>query len=141
VLPAFPTPQEWQLGAEMVGPIMSRSFDQATKTRSYDSPFLGHMPSPYRNIQFNGECKALTITVGDTSRQGFIEIWTPAGILTWTRPDGFLELSSFDENVAPGSLLRADAPIRINRRGQVLLPMTSASGFAILLATPLAGTH
>jgi hypothetical protein len=141
-LPPFPTPQEWEIGAEVKGPVAAHAFDQAGNNRSYNSPFFGHMASPFRTVQFGPDCKPLLISIGDTYMRGKFEIWTGSGILTWVQPDGSLNLNGFSEKAAPGNLLRADTPIRVNRRGQVLLPVTTGgSGFAILLANPLGGVN
>ena len=126
----------------MSGPIMSGVFDPALNGRGYYSPFFGQIAAPWRTVQFGPTCKPILVSVGDTANRSHMEFWTPAGPLMFTRPDGSLELNGFAEKALPGNLARADTPIRVNRRGQVLLPVTTGgSGFAVLLANPLGGTH
>ena len=86
-LPPFPMPEEWEIGADVKGPIAAHAFDQAGNNRSYNSPFFGHMASPFRTVQFGPDCKPLLISIGDTYMRGKFEIWTGSGILTWVQPD------------------------------------------------------
>ena len=126
----------------MTGPITSGVFDPAVNGRGYYSPFFGQIAAPWRTVQFGANCKPLLVAVGDTANRSHIEFWTPSGPLMFTRPDGSLELNGLVEKALPGNLARADTPIRVNRRGQVLLPVSiGTSGFAILLANPLAGAQ
>ena len=109
-LPAFPMPQEWDIGADVKGPIAAHAFDQAGNNRSYNSPFFGHMASPFRTVQFGPDCKPLLIAIGDTFMRGKFEIWTGSGILTWVQPDGSINL-----NGLPRRLRRATCFAPIHR--------------------------
>jgi hypothetical protein len=136
-LPAFPLPADWIVGGESKGPITSTAFDApGGKPRAYESPFFGHMGSPFRTILY-ADCVPQVIVVGDATLHGKFEFWTPNGLLTYTRPDGFLELPGFMGRVLPTTLARRDAPVQINRRGQVaFLVSLDPEGYAIILATP-----
>jgi hypothetical protein len=138
-LPPFPMPSEWAIGAEMKGPLASSAFDGPGpgKQRAYESLFFGHMGSPFRTIQYAGDCSAQLIVIGDSLLRGKFELWTPDGLLTYTQPDGYLQLPGFTGKVLPGALVRRDAPFRMNRRGQIAMPVgVEPGGYAILLATP-----
>jgi len=136
-LPEFPYPPAWQVGDQMVGPIASHFFDAPAKARSYESRFFGPMGTPFRVIQFSADCKPLLIVIGDNFLKGRFELWTPNGLLTHTKDNGFLALDGFSGNVLPGPLVRTEPPLRINRHGQIAIPVSlEPDGYAILLATP-----
>jgi hypothetical protein len=139
-LPAFPYPAEWeQLGAAVSGPITSHSYDGPPNAKAFESSLIGKLPTPFRTLQFASDCRPLLIAIGDNSRRGQFEIWTPAGLLTHTRADGFLELPGFGKNVLPGSLVRSETSARINRRGVIAFPVVyDTDSYTILLATPAA---
>jgi hypothetical protein len=136
-LPEFPYPPAWQVGDQMLGPIASHFFDAPAKARSYESHFFGPMGTPFRVIQFSADCKPLLIVIGDNFLKGRFELWTPNGLLAHTKDNGFLAFDGVSGNVLPGALVRTEPPLRINRRGQIAMPVTiEPEGYAILLATP-----
>jgi hypothetical protein len=136
-LPEFPYPPAWQVGDIMLGPIASHFFDAPAKARTYESRFFGPMGTPFRVIQFSSDCKALFIVLGDNFLKGRFELWTPNGLLTHTKDNGFLALDGFSGNVLPGALVRTEPPLRINRHGQIAMSVNiEPEGYAILLATP-----
>jgi hypothetical protein len=139
-LPTFPYPSEWEVGAPMPGPITSHVWEDPVSGRGYDSPF-GRMNAPFRNLQFASDCRPTLIVIGDNAVRRY-ELWSPAGILTFTGPDGLFHFEGFTGKVTPGPLLKTDTPLRINRRGQIALPVRfDAEGWAILLATPAEGSR
>jgi hypothetical protein len=139
-VPEFPIPAEWvAVGTDMKGPIASHIFDAPAKNRIYESRFFGPMGAPFRVIQFSADCKPLLIIVGDNFLKGRFEIWTPNGLFSRTVPEngGFLDLKGFTGRVLPDQLVRSDTPLRINRHGQVLVPVNfEPDGYALLLGTP-----
>lgn len=140
-LPKFPYPPEWEVGASMTGPITSHVWEDPVSGRTYDSPFFGRMNSPFRNLQFASDCRPQLIVIGDNAVRRY-ELWSPAGLLMHTGPDGFFRFEGFSGKVAPGPLVRSDTPLRINRLGQVALPVKfDAEGWSILLATPTEGSR
>jgi hypothetical protein len=138
-VPEWPIPSAWHVGDEMIGPIAGHLFEAPVKNRFYEALVFDRMITPFRIIQCSAEGKPLIITVGDNSQPGHFEIHTPNGLLTYTKDDGFLDLGAFPGNVLPGLVVRADTPLRVNRHGQVLLPVTFEDRYAILLATPIGG--
>jgi hypothetical protein len=136
-LPAFPLPSDWVIGAQVKAPLTSSVFDApGAKQRAYESPLFGHMGLPFRTILYS-DCVSQVIILGDGLLRGKFEFWTANGLLTYTRPDGFLELPGFGGKALPASLARRDAPIQINRKGQIVfLANLDSEGYAILLATP-----
>jgi hypothetical protein len=136
VLPAFPVPQEWQIGAGVSGGIASHVFDASVGNRQYYSPVFGLMSAPLRIVHFAASCQATLVAIVDPTQRGRFELWTPAGMATWTRPDGSLELNGIAERATPVNLIRLDPPLRINSRGQILMPVNTPAGFALLLGTP-----
>jgi len=141
-LPVFPAPSEWQMGADASGPVASHVYEAPVKGRSYDSPFYGHLTSPFRTIQFSADCRTLVVTIGDTSARGRLELHTPAGVLTYVKPDGFYAFPGVSEKINAGPFINSDAALRINRRGQLLLSgRTQSEGIVLLLATPIGGVN
>jgi hypothetical protein len=144
-LPEFPIPAEWvAIGTDMKGPIASHIFDAPAKARVYESRFFGPMGSPFRVIQFSADCKPLLIVIGDNFLKGRFEMWTPNGLFSRTLPDGggFLDLNGFAGRVLPDRLVRENTPLKINRHGQVLVPVSfDPDGYAIILGTPVGGPH
>ncbi|HTX35088.1 MAG TPA: hypothetical protein VME43_08705 [Bryobacteraceae bacterium] len=138
--PAFPYPGSWNFGDEMTGPISSHLYEEAPKTKPYESRYLGRLSATSRITQFNQECKPLLITIADTSQPDRFEIRTPNGLLTNTRADGFLDLNGYAGKALPDRLARVETPMRVNRSGAVLIPVRIApERFAILLGTPPSG--
>jgi hypothetical protein len=132
----------WKFGDEMSGPIVSRLFESAPRSKTYDSPFFGHINTAFRSIQFGGDCKPLLVVIGDEANPVHFEIWTPNGLLLHTQKDGSIELKGFPENARSSSLARLDTPFRVNRRGQILIPVNAEpKGYAVLLATPAEGSR
>ena len=135
--PEFPYPPAWQVGDDMIGPIASHLFEGAAKARTYESRFFGPMGTPFRVIQFSSDCKALLVVIGDGFLKGRFELWTPNGLLTRTKPNGFLALDGFSRNILPAPLVRNEPLLRINRHGQIAMSVSiEPEGYAILLATP-----
>lgn len=136
-LPAFPMPQEWQIGMEMEGPSTSHVFEPEVKDRKFFSIVYGPLFAPFRIVHFNRACKPLLIAIGDIAAKGRLEVWTPAGLMAAQQPDGSYQFKGFAGTVKSSSFLRADSIIPINRRGQVVLSVTlSPEGRALLLGTP-----
>jgi hypothetical protein len=140
-LPLYPFPVEWAVSSEMKGPITSSVFDGPNaKQRAYESPFFGHMGSPFRNVYYTPDCVAQMIVIGDSVVHGKVELWGPNGLITNTQPDGFLQLPGYTGKVPPGALSRRDVMLSINRHGQMAMVVTlDPEGFAVLLATPIPG--
>jgi hypothetical protein len=136
-VPPFPYPSSWVAGDQMEGPIASHGVDSPVKPQPYESSILGKVAKAFRSIQYAADCKPLIITIADAAKPENIEVFTPIGLLTHTKPDGFLDLGSFTGRVLPYVARRSDTPVRVNNHGQVLLPVTvEPDGLAILLATP-----
>ncbi|MGA3091774.1 MAG: hypothetical protein ABSD75_24465 [Terriglobales bacterium] len=136
--PAFPMPPEWQLGDEPGGVIASHIIEAPGKTRPYDSPFYGRINSPIRVTQFSLDCRPLLIEISDSATRGRIEIWSPAGLVTYLQPSGFFAFNGLRQRVPPGSFVRAETTIRVNARGQLAIPVSlSPHGSAILIGTPI----
>jgi len=135
--PAFPFPGEWALGADNGGPVAAHLFEQGSASRSYESPFYGHITAPFRQIQFSKECRPLVVAIGDTSTQQRFEIHAPTGLLTYRKPDGAFAFPGFFQKVTSPSFLQSDASWQINRQGHIVLRVTTDGGFAVLLARPL----
>jgi hypothetical protein len=134
--PEWPYPSEWNIGTAVIGPIASHVSEAPAKNPIYDSPFFGKIPKPFREIQCSGAGTPLVIVIGDTKQRQY-EIWAGNGLLTHTRADGFLDLPGITGNVLPGQIIRGDTSLRINRVGQILMPVTlDPEGTALLLATP-----
>lgn len=139
-MPKFPFPIEWDMGAQMGGPTASQTFDPPAAGRVFDSPYYGHLNAPFRAIQFDADCHPLVIAIGDSSSRGRFEVYTPVGTLTYRNPDGSYQFRGFSGNVESASFVKTDAMLRINRKGQVLIPVTlTPNGYALLLGTP--STH
>jgi hypothetical protein len=141
-LPVYPMPAEWVIGADLKGPITSSLFDGPgpAKPRAYESPFFGHMASPFRTVHFAADCSPQVIVIGDAALRGKFELWTPQGLLTVTQLDGYLQLPGFSGKGSSGDFVRRDAPLWINQRGQIAMSVSIApEGYAIVLATPLTG--
>jgi hypothetical protein len=69
-------------------------------------------------------------------------MWSPKGMVTYTRRDGSLELNGYPGKVAPTQVIEADSPLRVNRKGQIAFPVRlEPEGSAILLATPNGGVR
>jgi hypothetical protein len=134
--PAYPFPGEWAIGSESTGPVAGRSFEQPNPSRAYDSPFYGHIVSPFRQIQFNSSCEVLTVAIGFPNGQ--FEVRTPKGLLTHKGPNGAFVLPGFSQTVTSGSFLQSDSAFIYNRRNQIALRVVTENGFALLLATPTA---
>jgi hypothetical protein len=136
--PAFPLPAEWQLGDEPGGVIASHIIEAPGKTRPYDSPLYGRINSPIRVTQFSADCRPLLIEISDSSTRGRIEIWSPAGLVTYLQPSGFFIFNGFQQRVPSGAFVRAETTIRVNARGQIAIPVSlSPHGSAILIGTPI----
>jgi hypothetical protein len=140
-LPAFPMPAEWQMGADPGGPIVGHAFEAASPGRVYDSPVYGSLKSPIRSVQYAADCRPILIALADAAARGRFELWTPSGLLTFEQPDGSWDFPGFAEKVASGAFARTDTSIRINKRGQVLVPVNLARGSALLLGTPAGGPN
>jgi len=141
-LPSSILPPEWLMGADISGPVASHAFDAPAKPEPYDSPVYGRLASPFRQLQFSSDCKALIVIVGDRAARGRYEIATPAGLLTYAAPDGHYVFPGVSERVTSGPFLKADVVYRVSRRGQLLLPVKlDPEGFALLLATPVNGAN
>lgn len=120
----------------MNGPIASHVFDPAASGRTYLSPYYGILNTPFRTILFGSNCQPLLIAIGDGSARGRFEVWSPLGMVTRQKPEGFYEFKGFAGNVQSSSFLKPDA-MRVNKRGQVLIPVSlSPQGYALLLGTP-----
>jgi hypothetical protein len=133
----FPYPSSWAAGDQMEGPIASHGVDSPVKPQAYDSTIFGKIPRVFRAIQYGTDCKPLVISIINYANPENIEVFTPVGPLTHTKPDGFLDLGSFTGKVLPYVARRSDTPMRVNNHGQVLLPVTvEPDGMAILIATP-----
>jgi hypothetical protein len=131
-------PPEWQLGDEPGGVIASHIIEAPGKTRPYDSPFYGRINSPIRVTQFSLDCRPLLIEISDSATRGRIEIWSPAGLVTYLQPSGFFAFNGLRQRVPPGSFVRAETTIRVNARGQLAIPVSlSPHGSAILIGTPI----
>lgn len=135
-VPAFPLPANWQIGADGSGPIASHGFEGTIQGRIYDSPLFGKLLHPIRTIQYASDCRALLIAIGDSNSKGRFEVWTPEGFLTYAKPDGTWNFPGIPMNVTSAVFLREHSGLRINRSGQLLLPVSLAQGSALLLATP-----
>jgi hypothetical protein len=136
-MPAFPMPEEWQIGSETEGPAASHGFEPEVSGRKYFSQLYGPLNAPFRIVHFNRACKALLIAIGDINAKGRLELWAPSGLVTFQRPDGSYEFKGFTGTVKSPSFLRTDSAVPINRRGQVALYVTlSPQGHALLLGTP-----
>jgi hypothetical protein len=136
-VPPFPYPSSWIAGDQMEGPIGSHGVDSPVKPQPYESTILGKVAKALRSIQYAADCKPLVVSIVDAANPEKIEVFTPIGPLTHTKPDGFLDLGSFTGKVLPYVARRADTPMKVNNHGQVLLPVTvEPDGMAILLATP-----
>lgn len=134
-IPEWPYPPSWRLGDDMIGPIASHTFDPA-KGKTYESRFFGSMGTPVRVIQCSSDGKPLMIVIGD-DHHGEFEIWTPMGLLAHTRTGGFLNLQGISGNIPARDVVKADSPLRINRIGEILMPVVlDPEGSALLLATP-----
>ena len=134
--PEYPYPYEWNIGTAVTGPIASHVSEAPAANHTYDSPFFGRIATPFREVQCSAAGTPLVIVVGD-AKQRLYEIYTGNGLLTHTRTGGYLDLPGITGNVLPGEIIRGDTSIRINREGQILLPvMLDPSGSALLLATP-----
>jgi hypothetical protein len=135
--PAFPFPPEWQLGDDPGGIITSHLVEAPGKTKPYDSPFYGHISAPIRVTQFSEDCRPLLIEISDTSIRGRIEIWSPAGLVTYLQASGFFAFNGIAQHVPTGAFTRAETTIRINKHGQFAIPVSlSPHGSAILIGTP-----
>jgi hypothetical protein len=134
--PEYPYPYEWNIGTAVTGPIASHLSEGPATNRTYDSPFFGRIATPFREIQCSAAGTPLVIVIGDAPKRLY-EIYTGNGLLTHTRPGGFLDLPGVMGNVLPGQVIRGDTFLRINRVGQIVMPVTlEPEGFALLLATP-----
>ena len=60
--------------------------------------------------------------------------------MTYQKPDGSWSFPGFEGKATTGAFAHIDTSILINRRGQLLVPVTLAHGSALLLGTP-EGTH
>jgi hypothetical protein len=136
-VPPFPMPQGWLSGDHVTpGPIASHRTQASTGVRFYDSSVLGRITLPTRTVQYAADCRPLVIVLGDGKQY---EAWTSAGLLTYMkRGFGYL-FNGFPTAVPAGSFLRADTTLRMNRRGQVALPVTLHNGTTILVGTPSGG--
>jgi hypothetical protein len=136
-MPAFPLPEEWQIGAETEGPAAAHGFEPEVSGRKYFSQLYGPLNAPFRIVQFNRACKPLLIVIGDINAKGRLEVWAPSGLVTFQRPGGSYEFNGFSGTVNSSSFLKADSTIPINRRGQIGLYVTlSPRGHALLLGSP-----
>jgi hypothetical protein len=140
-LPVFPLPAEWSVTSDIKGPITSSVFDAPNgKPRTYESQLFGHMPTPFRDIFYTSDCVVQMIVISDAVLHGKVEFWTPNGLLTYTALDGFLLLQGYAGKVPPGAIARRDLMLKINRRGQIAMPIViDPDGYAIVLATPIPG--
>jgi hypothetical protein len=141
VVPKFPYPAEWGIGAALSGPIASGSFEDPVEGRKYKSAFFGELGTPFRVVEFSQDCQPLLVVLGDNSMHGLFEFWTPSGFLFRTKPDGSLDLDNLSANLPVGLLVRTDSPIKISRKGQIAFPVKSSAGDFILLATPVIGSR
>jgi hypothetical protein len=135
----FPMPPAWGLGiGDEPGEIItSQVLDPPAKTKAYQSAFFGTLTAPYRLVQHSADCKPQIITIIDSAAQHRIEVWTADGLLTHTKPDGYLDLPGFSGHVLPAILGKGDLAPRMNRKREMLFKvMTESGGFALLLATP-----
>jgi hypothetical protein len=130
------------LPAQVVGPVVLHSFDPPLKGRpAYDSPVFGSVTETFRVIEYGQDCKPQLVTIVDAANRDHLEIWTPAGLLSYSRPsDGLMELPGFTGALSAKQFLRADLLPQTNKRGQLLIPVAlNGGGFALLLATPMEG--
>jgi hypothetical protein len=136
----FPYPASWSFGDVMSGPITVHVFDAPPRPRPYDSPRLGHIVSAVRSIQCGSDGKPLLIAIADSSKPGSWELFSPQGIVAFAR-DGFLKINGFEDAISAANVIGGDSPIRINRRGDIVIPVgfLSKPGFAILFAASLGG--
>jgi hypothetical protein len=134
--PGYPYPYEWNIGTAVIGPIASHLSEGPAPSHTYDSPFFGRIATPFREVQCSAAGIPLVIVIGDAQKHLY-EIWTGNGLLTHTRSGSFLDLPGITGNVLPGQIIRGDTSLRINRTGQILMPVTlETEGVALLLATP-----
>jgi hypothetical protein len=120
--PEYPYPYEWNIGTSVIGPIASHFSEAPAASHTFDSPFFGRIATPFREIQCSAAGTPLVIVIGD-ARQHLYEIYTGNGLLTRTRSDGYLDLPGVTGNVLAGQIIRGDTSIRINKTGQILLPI------------------
>jgi hypothetical protein len=112
--PALAKPLEWETRSGLAAPIFE-SWHESYVHQPYDSPVLGHTPYPFRTTYFSADCKPSVIQVGGD--HGW-ELWTPSGMLGWSRADQTLVLNGFEEN-ATFRAPRVPSLI-VNRSGQIL---------------------
>jgi hypothetical protein len=139
-LPAFPMPAEWQMGGDGSGPITSHAFDGAGG-RVYDSPVYGKLKTPIRSVQYASDCRAILVIIGDSAARGRFELWTASGLVTYQSPDGSWVFPGFAGKVTSGAFAHTETSIRINKRGQLLIPVNLAHGCALLLGNPVEGSR
>jgi len=133
-------PVSWSVGDSLVGPISSHLVEGPPKTKPYDSPIYGRIAAPVRSVQFSADCKVLAVGISDSAQPAYFELHSPVGLITYTKSDGYLALPGFPGRVAPSVLMRSDTPILVNRRSQILLPVTfDGDAYAMLLGTPARG--
>lgn len=136
----FPYPASWGFGDVMSGPITGHVFDSPARPRPYDSPRLGHIVSAVRSIHCGGDSRPLLIAIADSSKPGSWELSSPKGVVAFAH-DGFLKINGFDDDLSATNVIGGDSPIRVNRRGDIVMPVAflTKPGFVILFAASLAG--
>lgn len=124
------------MGGQAIGPVTSHGFESDVANRTYDSPFYGKVTTPIRTIQYAADCTPQLIAIGDANIRGHLELWTPEGSLTYLKLDGAWNFPGIEQRIVSASFVRPDSGLRINRKGNLLIPVTLTQGMALLIATP-----
>ncbi len=138
-LGSFPLP--WSDIANGAGPIaLSRT----------DGPFGGERYVPAgrpratnwrRTTYYSADCRPIAIALSDGSGRGTLEIHTTVGLVAYLdQARGVYKLNGAEDVAPPASGNPLDADLRLNRRCEILLPVTYAklgAGKALLKGIPL----
>jgi hypothetical protein len=138
-LPAFPVPEHWSAGTD----IVSHRFEPPVKGRTYRPPLsYGNdaYSAPFRMVYFGADCLPVMVAVGDAhhgSEYAALGVYTAGRVVELIGPDGQRTFNSAPEEDLPtNAFFKSDTPVRINRRGEILVPTGPWEANTLWLGTP-----
>lgn len=131
--PELPLPRQWS--SEIT--ITSSHSDPLPKGSRLESLGIGETAVSRRTF-YGSDCRAVVIAFSDASGHRLLAAYTAHGRLFSADSQGrFTVFSGIALQAMTNAFSEGVPPIRINHRGQVLMPASIESGAALILATPI----